>query len=366
MKLQQLDLTNFKNFEHLELQFDTPIVCFVGNNGEGKTNLLDSIYYLCIGKSYFNHVEQQSMLHDSHFLRVEGIFTSAEQKDYQISILSAVGKRKEIKKNKVVYERVAEHLGFSPVCFVAPDDSKLILGGSEERRRFMTVTLSQINPNYVRLLTDYRKILNQRNALLKHQTVDKQLLRAYNQQIEPLGREIHQIRQDYFKDFAPLVQKIYSLISSGKEQISCSYSSQLNNHDFAQLLAESEQKDLISQRSTVGIHKDNISFKMNGESLKVYGSQGQQKTVLLSLKLAELQMISQALNKPPIFLLDDIFDKLDATRVEELFRYIIELEYGQLFITDTNAERLNSLLSKFEHNFAIFTVNNKEVKPYEE
>ncbi len=365
MKLSELKLTNFKNYTTLHQSFSTPIVSFVGQNGEGKTNILDAIYYLCIGKSYLNSVDQQCIRHGTDFLRVEGHFEREDQKQDHIAVLSAKQKRKQIQKNKSQYERVADHLGFAPICFVAPDDAKLIIGGSEERRRFLTATLSQINPNYVTALTNYRKLLKQRTAHLKQEHRSTSLLDTYDAQMIPLGEAIHQIRQDYMVAFGQLVSTVYKQISADKEEVSCQYRSPLNKDNFKNLLTVNREKDLVLQRSTVGIHKDDLHFTIDGRSLKVYGSQGQQKTYLLALKIAELQLIAQHLGRPPIFLLDDIFDKLDSSRVAQLFQYILSLDFGQLFISDTNGERLYSLLSKFNRKFALFTVQNQQLTIYE-
>ncbi len=365
LKLNSLSLTNFKNYKNLNISCDETIVCFVGQNGEGKTNLLDSIYYLCIGKSYFNSIERQSILHSEDFLRLEAEFTKEKKKDH-LSIVSALGKKKQIKKNGVEYDRIAEHLGYAPVCFVAPDDTKLILGTSQERRRFMNASLSQIYPRYLSILSDYRRLVKQTNSFLKGDYVDKTLLDTYYEHMAPLGEEIYQFRKQYFEEFSSIVHDVYEQISQNKEQTQCKYKSHLHDEiSFVNQLTDSKIRDIHSQRCTVGTHRDDLVFLIDGKPLKVYGSQGQQKTFLLALKFAELLMISKSMKVEPIFLLDDIFDKLDEHRVQELFQYLLDLNFGQLFITDTNGKRLKQLLSKFNRKFVLFSVQNQELIPYE-
>lgn len=361
MNLTKLQLTSFKNYSQLNITFKSPVVCFAGENGEGKTNLLDAVYYACIGKSYFNAIEAQNILHSQNFFRIEANFTDALiEMTYQNS------EKKKILKNKVEYERLSDHLGFAPVSFIAPDDNLIILGGSENRRKFLNATISQCNPAYVKDLLAYRKLLSQRNASLKTNHSPKELLQSYNKQIAPIGKMIFALRSKYVALLSEKVEKIYAEISSEKEVVSCQYSSQLNNQNFEHLLRSAEEKDRLLQRTTVGIHKDDLEFTINSYALKKYGSQGQQKTFLLALKLAEFEIIQQITGQQPILLLDDIFDKLDRNRVHQLFQYLFVNGFAdsQIFMTDTNIERLHTVLSKFANDFTIFKVQNNELSEY--
>ena len=360
MKLTKLRLTQFKNYDQLQISFKNGIICFAGDNGEGKTNLLDAIYYCCIGKSYFNSVESQNITHGSDFFRFD-----AELGGASLEIVNQKGTGKQITKNKIDYERLSDHLGFAPVTFIAPDDNILILGGSRDRRRFMNTTISQMNKGYGKDLLAYRKVLRQRNANLKSGKPSKTLLTAYNEQLIPLAEMIFAIRKKYVNELNDKVQQIYAAISKEKESVSCEYLSQLKKKGFPVLLTESYEKDVLLQRTTTGIHKDDLKFSLNGRSMKKYGSQGQQKTFLLALKIAECELMYERTGKQPLLLLDDIFDKLDRGRVRELFQYLLATNNGQLFMTDTNAQRLHQILSDFDVEFTIFIVQNNQLTEYE-
>ena len=361
MNLTKLQITHFKNYPRLTARFHSPVICFTGENGEGKTNLLDAIYYTCIGKSYFNTIERQNIMHGEYFFRLEAHF-----EDELVEVTYQPKDKKKIVKNKVEYDRLSDHLGFAPVTFIAPDDNHLILGGSEDRRRFLNSTISQCNPAYVKDLLSYRKILYQRNASLKNNQATPALLHTYNQQLIPLAEMIYAVRKQTVQQFSEKVQFIYAAISNEKEEVSCNYSSQLQNNSLEELLHSAEEKDRLLQRTTVGIHKDDLKFKINGYPLKKYGSQGQQKTFLLALKLAEYQIIEEKTNRSVILLLDDIFDKLDRSRVRQLFSYLLSHHQpnAQIFMTDTNAQRLNTILSEFDTEFTIFNVQNNELNEY--
>ena len=364
MKLTKLQLTNFKNYESLHAEFSEQVTCFAGQNGEGKTNLLDAIFYLCIGKSYFHSVEKFNRLHQTDFLRIEGNFQS-EKKEHQVTIVSKQGAPKRIEQNGLLLSRVSEHLGFMPVCFIAPDDSVILLGGSETRRRFVDTALSQMNQNYLYELIEYNKILQQRNALLKADYTDERLLQTYNDQLNPLGKTIYGVREAYVQELSPLAQAIYEFISEEKEAITLNYKSQLQNGEFHSLLSAATEKDKYLKRTTVGIHRDDIQLLIDGHELKKVGSQGQQKTALLAIKLAEYELLAKFTKRKAILLLDDIFDKLDRGRVKKLFSYLGKHAESQLFITDTNGDRLETLLSEFGRKFEIFIVNNNQLKQRE-
>lgn len=340
------------------------ITCFTGENGEGKTNLLDAIFYLCIGKSYFHSVEKLNRQHNSDFLRISGNFIRLE-KNENIVVISQNRKMKRIERNQVPFDKVSSYLGFAPVCFIAPNDSEILLGGSEMRRKFINTALSQMNRDYLLQLIEYKKIIQQRNALLKQESVDLQLLTTYDEQLIPIAESIYQVRQSYLTELSTLTKEYYALISQKKEQIQSIYSSQLNSMGVADGFANAREKDILLKRSTFGIHRDDIQLLINDYEIKKVGSQGQQKTTLLSLKLAEFTLLSNYTELSPILLLDDIFDKLDINRIDQLFKTLTERFQSQIFLTDTNPERLKSLLQKFNRKFEIYIVNGNQLSLYE-
>lgn len=344
----------------MEISFSNNITCFVGENGEGKTNLLDAIYYSCVGKSYFNANEKMNILHNQSFLRIEASFSN----DF-IEITYQPNSSKIIKKNKVQYQRIADYLGFSPVVMIAPDDNQIILEGSERRRKELNAAISQIDSQYLFQLMKYQKLLKQRNATLKLDSCSKGLLEAYDQQMIPLAKFIHQRRKQFVENLSIKLESYYALISRKKEKLTCTYLSQLNENNMQELLHQSVEQDLRLRRSTVGIHKDDLNLLLNDFSLKKFGSQGQQKTTLFALKLSIHQILMESNQNQPILLLDDIFDKLDRGRMYELFSYLIHHNIGQIFITDTNGERIYEILQNFGADFSIYEVKNKTISIYE-
>ena len=359
MKLSKLKLYQFKNYKQLEVNFNSKLICFAGQNGMGKTNLLDAIYYASIGKSYFNAIENQNILHDESLFRIDASYDVGD-----IVITYDKADKKHIYNDTVEYERLSDHLGFAPITFIAPDDNEIILAGSDVRRRFLNAFISQTNTTYLKDVMAYRKLLNQRNASLKANNASNILLSTYNEQMIPLAEMIHTVRQKVVEQLSENIASIYAEISEDREQIKCRYSSQLNKASYADLLQQSVEKDRLLQRTTTGIHKDDLVFTINGYPLKKYGSQGQQKTFLLSLKLAEYKLIEQMMGKAPILLLDDVFDKIDRHRAKRLFAYLKENCNGQIFMSDTNAERLFTILSELDKDFTIFMVENNELTDY--
>ncbi len=348
MFLHSLHLYNFKNHSETLFRFHKNIVCFTGFNGAGKTNLLDAIYYLCITKSYFNATDQQLIRHEQVSFRLDGIFSASEE-NIQVKCLLPRERKKEIWANEVKYEKLSHHLGLLPVVMVSPDDHVLIYGGSEERRRFLDSTLSQMDRSYLEALQEYNRYLLQRNALLKQfaeqQKFDANLLLAYDVKMAPTGDFIFEKRKTFAEVFVPYFNTIYKEISGDSEQVAFNYRSDVSEKKMAEVLQENIDKDRLMKRTTGGIHRDDIEFMMDGEAIKKFGSQGQQKTFLLSLKLAQAHLLQTHLQKTPLLLLDDIFDKLDTHRSFQLLHYIRENYQGQIFITDTQRARI-------EQNFA--------------
>lgn len=361
MRLDHIILTNFKNYSKECLDFDGKQFIFLsGKNGMGKTNLLDAIYYLCMGKSYFSLLDKGLILHGETFFRVEAQFSNQE-KEYKIVAKIAKGKKKVFECNNKAYGKLSEHIGLLPIVFIAPDDTALIREGSEARRKFLDNSLSQIDAVYLNQLILYNKILKQRNAALKQMAQSGQfsenLLQAYDQQLAPAAQYIFSQRKTFLKEFIPILEDIYRQISKGHESISCEYASPLEGVDFLALLALNREKDKILQRTTKGVHKDDLDFIITDYPIKKYGSQGQQKTFVIALKLAQYQMLKNKKNQDPILILDDIFDKLDAQRVNELIILLSEQSYGQVFITDTQQDRLQTIFKDFQLQFNHFKID---------
>lgn len=366
MHLKEVRLTHFKNYSIENITFSNQLNCFVGLNGMGKTNLLDAIYYLCIGKSYFagndrNIVQKNS---EAGFFRLEALFDRKGDKE-RIVVKVVPGKRKEIERNKVVYQRISEHLGLLPVVIIAPFDVQLALEGSEMRRKFLDNTLSQLQADYLKQLIQYNKLLQQRNALLKRfaeeRRFDHTLIQTYDTQMIPLGEYIHQSRKDFLEQFQEIFQKYYDKIAAQQEAVTYTYNSKLNEHNFSDLLENALEKDRILQRTTVGIHKDDIDFKINDSPLKRFASQGQLKSFVLALKLGQYQLMREEKGISPILLLDDIFDKLDGNRVTQLVQLLLEHDFGQIFITDTDEYRVERIIQAFDTNYKKFKIENGRV-----
>ncbi|MBA3899071.1 MAG: DNA replication and repair protein RecF [Bacteroidetes bacterium] len=349
MQLKKLSLINFKNYSNASLEFCGKFNCFVGNNGQGKTNLLDAIHYLAFCKSFFNPIDSQNILFDSPFFVVQGEF----EKDGHIENIYCGLKRnekKQFKKNQKDYSRLADHIGFIPLVMVSPSDGDLITEGSDIRRKFIDNVISQYDKQYLEKLIQYNKVLAQRNALLKSffegRFFDADSLEIWDMQLVPLGEELHKKRKKFIVDFSPHFQKYYSHISDNKEPIMLEYESQLNEgRPFEEILKESLPKDRSALYTTCGIHKDDLAFTINGYPVKKMASQGQQKTFLLALKLAKFAFLKKVKKIQPILLLDDILDKLDESRVSRLMEIVGSDDFGQIFITDTHPERILNILA---------------------
>lgn len=370
MFLQRLNISNYKNYREVSIDFSAKINCFIGNNGAGKTNLLDAIYYLSFCKSYFNGIDSQNICHNEDFFAIHGRYDSVVNHDGAdlVSCTLKRNDRKTIKYNKKEYTRFAEHIGKIPLVMVSPYDIDLINEGSEFRRRYFDSVLSQFDKSYLNDIVQYQKILMQRNALLKKfaetRTFDLGSLQIWDDQLVALGIRIHDKRKIFLEDFQPIIQHFFEVISGGSEKISIKYESQLFKGSFSSLLNQAMDNDRNAQYSTVGIHKDDYLFLMDDFPLKRYGSQGQQKTFLVSLKLAQFETTTQIVKVKPILLLDDIFDKLDDKRVSALINLVGKNSFGQVFITDTQSERISSIFNDFNIDHAIFDVSNSAVTPY--
>ena len=360
MYLRQLSLINFKNYSEKELDFCNKINCFVGNNGVGKTNLLDAIYYLSFCKSYFNPIDSQNIFHDEEFFMIQGVYSNSEDPENTDEIYCAQKRnhRKVFKINKKEYERLADHIGLFPLVMISPSDNDLIYNGSEFRRKFIDSAISQFDKAYLDNLLNYNKVVSQRNALLKKfaetKSFDKASIEIWDEQMIKYGQKIFDKRVHFLKEFLPIFQNYYNHISNSKEIVTITYESQLNDSTFEELLIKSINKDRILNYSTVGPHKDDLVFKIDEFPAKKFGSQGQQKSFIIALKLAQFDYIKSLKGYKPLLLFDDIFDKLDHLRVEQLMKLVSENSFGQVFITDTQEERIQGVFEKIKTDCKIF------------
>ncbi len=366
LKLTQLKVTNFRNYPFAEIRFSPRINYLTGANGMGKTNLLDAIYFLCQGKSYFQPNDRQLVLHGQDFLRVEGWFDLGE-KPFPVVIKLPSGRKKEILRNKQPVQRLSDFVGSFPLVFIAPDDTLLIREGAEARRKFMDSTLSQLSRPYLDALITYNNLLKQRNQLLKMEgnngSPDYALLQIYAAQMEGPAKLLHEQRKDFLAQLLPVFQEIYRAISGGTEQVGLSYASDLDQSDFLPGIQQHLRKDLILHRTCFGIHRDDFLLSMEGHPVKPFGSQGQVKSFLISLKLAQYLFIRQQKKVSPILLLDDIFDKLDPMRVDQLLSFILDNEFGQIFVTDTHEDRISHIASRLGGSHHAFRVTNGSLNP---
>lgn len=357
MFLKKLSLINYKNFESGEFDFDVKINCFVGDNGVGKTNVLDAIYHLAFGKSYFNPQSSQNIKHEEDFFVIEGHFEKKERTEKIVCALKR-GMKKTIKRNGKLYDKLSEHIGLLPLVIISPSDRDLIIEGSDTRRRFMDGVISQANPEYLQSLIKYNKVLSQRNALLKYfaanHTYNETTISVYNEQLVAYGEYIHEKRTEFINLFIPLFKEQYISITGGQEKVNLEYQSHLLKGDFLRLLSNTVEKDKALQYTSTGIHKDDIIFKIEGHPIKKFGSQGQQKSFLIALKFAQFYLIKQQAKTTPILLLDDIFDKLDENRVSHIIKLVDDENFGQIFISDTHGERTENVVKSIHQSYKIF------------
>jgi DNA replication and repair protein RecF len=364
--IDQLELTNFKNYEILSLDLCKGFNCFSGKNGMGKTNILDAINTICLGKSHFSLTDSQLVRDGSDFFRIQALVDKKNKKDSYVVKYKLRGK-KQIEKNKIVFAKLADHIGNLPVVFIGPDDIQLLLEGSEERRRFMDLAMVQLDPHYLSQLLTYNKLLEQRNALLKSVVEGKEpdpiLLGYYNQQMLQPANYIFEKRSWFIDKLIPLFKQAYALLSNQQEEVDIEYISELKTDSLEFLFQQSLKKDIILQRTTKGVHKDDLELFMRGKSIKKMASQGQLKSFILAMKLAKYQVLAQEQGIHPILLLDDVFDKLDAHRVRQLLDLLLFLQVGQVFITDTHSNRVASLLESRESTlpFRSFEIENAKL-----
>jgi DNA replication and repair protein RecF len=355
LQLHSISITQFKNYSNRSFQFNERIVGICGNNGVGKTNLLDAIHYLCFTKSYFTR-DVLNIQSGQQGFRVDGELELNDKKEKAVCILRETGK-KEFSINDSGYEKFSEHIGRYPCVIIAPDDIQIITDGSEERRRFLDALLSQIDKVYLQHLINYTKILVQRNSLLKsfYETGNKNLslLDVLDEQLIKPGEYIFEKRKQFLISFLPSVNKLYSEIAKQEEETELHYQSELNQCTFTELLQLNRQRDIAAQRTTGGIHRDDLVFNLNGQLFKNIASQGQRKSLLFALKLAEMDVLKENKGFAPLLLLDDVFEKLDEDRITNLLRRVCIENNGQVFITDTNQERLSQHLDSLSTSYQL-------------
>ncbi|MBE9586048.1 DNA replication/repair protein RecF [Mucilaginibacter sp. JRF] len=363
MYLQQLSVINFKNYEQAELAFNDGVNAFVGDNGAGKTNLLDAIHYLSLCKSYFNPIDSQQIRQGGDFFIVTGTFDKNSNNE-AVACSVKRNQKKQFKRNKKDYQRLADHIGLFPLVMISPYDISIIIEGSEERRKFIDNVISQTDNHYLDELIAYNKALINRNALLK--TIadtgryDPVLLEILDEQLVASGNRIFAKRKAFMESFTEVFNKHYDFISGQAEQVSLVYESQLLQDDFASLLKKTLEKDRVLERTTAGIHKDDLAFSIHGMPMKKFGSQGQQKSFLIALKLAQYSYLHEQKKFKPLLLLDDIFDKLDDSRVTKLMQMVSAHNFGQVFITDTSAGRVKNVFDDINVDVKIFEIAKGE------
>ncbi|WP_370002302.1 DNA replication/repair protein RecF [Winogradskyella sp.] len=357
MILNSLSLVNYKNFERQVFDFDAKINCFVGANGIGKTNALDAIYHLAFGKSYFNPIALQNIKHGTDFFVVDGNFTKNKRTEKIIVSLKR-GQKKIIKRNGKAYDKFSDHIGFIPLVIISPADRDLIIEGSDTRRKFIDSVISQSDKSYLTAVIAYNKVLSQRNALLKYfalnNTFNGDTLAIYNEQLNTYSKEIFKKRDNFLKVFIPIFKERYEAISQSKEAIDLKYKSDLFDGKLIDLLESNLNKDKALQYTSVGTHKDDLVFLIDDFPIKKFGSQGQQKSFLIALKLAQFDFIKQQSGVSPILLLDDIFDKLDENRVAQIISLVDDDHFGQIFISDTHAERTEAVVKQIHQSYKLF------------
>ena len=360
MHLKSIHLINFKNYEEAEIALSSNVNCFVGMNGSGKTNILDAVHYLSLCKSYMNVLDRQNIRFDQQFFAIQGIWDKDQQ---EIAIHCAVkaGAKKVFKRNKKEYEKLADHIGQFPAVMISPYDRDLISEGSELRRKWMDGIISQFDRHYLDDIQKYGKILDQRNALLKNmyeqRLFDRESIEVWNDQMSRIGAAIHQKRKQFLEEFIPVFQERYNYIGLEEEEVHLEYRSQLNEMSFDDLLKAFEKKDAITHYSNGGTHKDDLLFTIKGHPIKKFGSQGQQKSFIIALRLAQYDWLKKQLNVNPVLLLDDIFDKLDQIRVKKLLNLVSNNYFGQVLVTDTDEERLRNIFQTGDFESKMFSVN---------
>ena len=361
MRLKKLSLINFKNLLQTEIAFSEGINCFVGDNGAGKTNVLDAIYYLSMSKSAFTMTDGQSVMHGEDFFVLDGSYIADDSRSESVNCSFSRKAGKVLKRNGKEYERMSDHVGNFPVVIVSPRDTELITDAAEERRRYINAFISQLDHQYMVALMRYNAVLAERNRFLKSSS-DEQMLQIYDMQLVEQGERIFHRRKEIIERMQPLVEEYHKSLSEDREQVDVEYRSELAELPFGDILIRSRERDIVNQFTTAGVHRDDIVFRIGGYPLRKYGSQGQQKSFLIALKLAQYRLIAEMTEEKPILMLDDLFDKLDMRRVAKLLEVVSSEDFGQICITDCNQVRLEEILSNANKEYLLFTVDGGGVE----
>jgi DNA replication and repair protein RecF len=357
MFLQKISLAHFKSYEYESFEFSERVNCIVGENGTGKTNLLDAIYFLALTKSSISNQDALSINHEAEYMMIEGSFgigdsgkkkTPITNNQSLITISIQRGQKKAVLRDKKAYERISEHIGRFPVVMLSPNDTDIIRDGSEERRKFFDGVMAQLDSEYLENLLQYNRLLLQRNSLLKQfaerNYTDDLLLDIYSDPLVEVSLKLYNARNQFVTEFLPIFKKHYNTLSDAREDVEMIYESEVGADNFTQIFRKNRQRDLAAQRTTIGSHKDDFIFEINGFTLRKFGSQGQQKSFVIALKLAQFEMLTKVKGFPPLLLLDDIFDKLDDRRIQQLITMMVDGTFSQVFITDARPERTRQLL----------------------
>ena len=360
MRLKRLSLLNFKNLSQTDIALSEGINCFVGDNGAGKTNVLDAIYYLSMSKSAFTMTDGQSVRHGEEFFFTEGTYSTDGGGQEQVVCSFSRRTGKVLKRNGKEYDRVADHVGLFPVVIVSPRDTDLITDAAEERRRYLNGFISQLDRVYLNSIMRYNAVLTERNRFLKSSS-EEAMLQIYDMQLAEHGTRVYEARQKMVERMQPMVAEYYRTLSDDREQVEIEYRSEVQDMPLQVVLLRARERDIVNQFTTAGVHRDDLVFRIGGYPLRKYGSQGQQKSFLIALKLAQYRLLAEATGEKPILLLDDLFDKLDMGRVEQLLTIVSHDDFGQICITDCNKVRLESTLARAEKEYALFTVEGGDI-----
>ena len=352
--LEKIVISDFRNIELQELEFSPNINCISGNNGEGKTNLLDAVHYLSMTKSAFATSDKYNFRHGTEEFSLAGTYLMENGTKSRFTMKMSAKGEKKVRRDDKPYQKVSEHIGILPVVMVSPADVSMVSESGEERRRFVNAVLSQMDREYMSAMQQYNRLLLQRNKMLKDMHVDRMLLEVIDMRMAALAEPIYNARKRFVEDLRPIVAEYYKALSGDNEQVDIEYETELSEAPLDQLLAQSFEKDRILKHTTSGIHRDDFAFKMNGHPIRRFGSQGQQKSFLVSLKFAQYEIMKQSYGFAPILLLDDVFDKLDMGRISNLLQMVASNDFGQIFITDSNKVRMSGIVDGLTQDRAYF------------
>ena len=352
--LEKIVISDFRNIELQELEFSPNINCISGNNGEGKTNLLDAVHYLSMTKSAFATSDKYNFRHGTEEFSLAGTYLMENGTKSRFTMKMSAKGEKKVRRDDKPYQKVSEHIGILPVVMVSPADVSMVSESGEERRRFVNAVLSQMDREYMSAMQQYNRLLLQRNKMLKDMHVDRMLLEVIDMRMAALAEPIYNARKRFVEDLRPIVAEYYKALSGDNEQVDIEYETELSEAPLDQLLAQSFEKDRILKHTTSGIHRDDFAFKMNGHPIRRFGSQGQQKSFLVSLKFAQYEIMKRSYGFAPILLLDDVFDKLDMGRISNLLQMVASNDFGQIFITDSNKVRMSGIVDGLTQDRAYF------------